>query len=157
MNTSEKKKIKWLFSQPEDIILQAIKLQRDLFFKLRSENKDKDMGPDRLTLLSLRKAAEYFYNLESPTKFKNPDRDLKTLNRKVLDRIERHKIRYLDKSKKRESKKKIKIMGLLTEIKIMREQNQSFRAISDYVKKYHRLAVHPTYISKILAEHQEGK
>ena len=149
MNTSEKKKIKWLFGQPEDIILRVIKLQRDLFFKYRAEKKDLD--PDRLALLSLIKAAELFHSSEHPTTFKNPDRNLDLLKQKILDRIERHEIRQIDKKKKkRESKKKKKIMGLMQEIKIMREQGQSFQSIADYIEKYHRTKIHASYVSKLL-------
>jgi len=149
MDASAIKKIKWLISQPEEIVLKAIKLQRDLFFKYRAEKKDLD--PDRLTLLSLIKAAETFYNAEHPTSFKNPDRNLDLLKQKILDRIERHEIRQIDKKKKkRESKKKKKIMELITEIKIMREQGQSFQVIADYIQKYHKTKLHPTYISKLL-------
>ncbi len=150
MNTLEKKKIKWLFSQHEVIILQAVKLQRDMYFKLKAENKD--IGPDRLTLLSLIKAAETFYNAEHPTSFKNPDRNLNLLKQKVLDRIQRHEIRHNEKkaSQKRESKKKKKIMGLMQEIKIMREQGQSFQSIADYIEKYHRTKIHASYVSKLL-------
>ena len=149
MNTSEKKRLKWLFAQPEDIILRVIKLQRDMYFKFKAENKD--IGPDRLTLLSLIKAAELFHHSEHPTTFKNPDRNLDLLKQKILDRIERHEIRQIDKKKKkRESKKKKKIMGLMQEIKIMREQGQSFQSIADYIVKYHKTKLHPTYISKLL-------
>ena len=150
MDASARKKIKWLISQPEEIILQAIKLERDMYFKLKAENKD--IGPDRLTLLSLTKAAEIFYNAEHPTAFKNPDRNLDLLKQKVLDRIQRHKIRYEEKkaSQKRESKKKKKIMGLMQEIKIMREQGQSFQSIADYIEKYHRTKIHASYVSKLL-------
>ena len=149
MDASAIKKIKWLISQPEEIVLKAIKLQRDLFFKYRAEKKDLD--PDRLTLLSLIKAAETFYNAEHPTTFKNPDRNLDLLKQKILDRIERHEIRQIDKKKKkRESKKKKKIMDLMQEIKIMREQGQSFKSIADYIQKYHKTKLHPTYISKLL-------
>jgi len=149
MDASARKKIKWLISQPEEIILQAIKLERDMYFKLKAENKD--IGPDRLTLLSLTKAAEIFYNAEHPTGFKNPDRNLDLLKQKILDRIERHEIRQIDKKKKkRESKKKKKIMGLMQEIKIMREQGQSFQSIADYIEKYHRTKIHASYVSKLL-------
>ena len=149
MNTLEKKKIKWLFSQHEVIILQAVKLQRDMYFKLKAENKD--IGPDRLTLLSLIKAAELFHISEHPTTLKNQDRNLDLLKQKILDRIERHEIRQIDKKKKkRESKKKKKIMGLMQEIKIMREQGQSFQSIADYIEKYHRTKIHASYVSKLL-------
>ena len=149
MDAAAKKKLKWLFNQPEEIILKAIKLQRDLFFKYRAEKKDLD--PDRLTLLSLIKAAELFHSSEHPTTFKNPDRNLDLLKQKILDRIERHEIRQIDKKKKkRESKKKKKIMGLMQEIKIMREQGQSFQSIADYIEKYHRTKIHASYVSKLL-------
>ena len=119
-----------------------------MFFKYRAEKKDLD--PDRLTLLSLIKAAETFYNAEHPTTFKNPDRNLDLLKQKILDRIERHEIRQIDKKKKkRESKKKKKIIELTTEIKIMREQGQSFQSIANYIEKYHKTKLHPTYISKL--------
>ena len=150
MDAAAKKKLKWLFNQPEEIILQAIKLQRDMYFKLKAENKD--IGPDRLTLLSLTKAAEFFYNAEYPTSSKNPERNLNLLKQKVLDRIQRHEIRHNEKkaSQKRESKKKKKIMGLMQEIKIMREQGQSFQSIADYIEKYHRTKIHASYVSKLL-------
>ena len=149
MDAAAKKKLKWLFNQPEEIILQAIKLQRDMYFKLKAENKD--IGPDRLTLLSLTKAAEFFYNAEYPTSSKNPERNLNLLKQKVLDRIQRHEIRHNEKkaSQKRESKKKKKIIELTTEIKIMREQGQSFQSIANYIENYHKTKLHPTYISKL--------
>ena len=148
MDAVAKKKLKWLFNQPEEIILKAIKLQRDLFFKYRAEKKDLD--PDRLTLLSLIKAAELFHISEHPTTLKNQDRNLDLLKQKILDRIQRHEIRQNDKKKKkRESKKKKKIIELTTEIKIMREQGQSFQSIANYIEKYHKTKLHPTYISKL--------
>ncbi len=151
MDSPAKKRLKWLFSQPEEIILKAIKLQRDMYFKLKAEKKD--LSPDQLTLLSLIKAAEIFYNSEHPTTLKNPERDLSLLKQKILDRIEKHKIRHDEKKlsqKKRASKKKKKIMDLMQEIKIMREQGQSFKSIADYIQKYHKTKLHPTYISKLL-------
>jgi len=39
---------------------------------------------------------------------------------------------------------------LMQEIKIMREQGQSFKSIADYIQKYHKTKLHPTYISKLL-------
>jgi len=149
MDAAAKKKLKWLFNQPEEIILRVIKLQRDMYFKLKAENKD--IGPDRLTLLSLIKAAELFHISEHPTTLKNQDRNLDLLKQKILDRIERHEIRQIDKKKKkRESKKKKKIMDLMQEIKIMREQGQSFQSIADYIEKYHRTKIHASYVSKLL-------
>jgi len=150
VDSSDKKKIKWLLNQPDEIILQAIKLQRDLYFKLRSEINESD--PNRLTLISLIKAAGHLYNTEHPTAFKNPEHNLEQLRKKILDRIERHQIRHAEKikhNKKRESKKKNKVKELMVEIKIMREQDQSYRSIADYIQLYHKLKLHPTYISKL--------
>lgn len=158
MDKIERKKILWLFRQPEDIILDAIRLQRDLYFKFRSENKAAD--PNSLTLIAFIKAAERFHETEHPTTHKSPEHDLEPLRKKVIDRIKRHKTRHNEKikeSKKKESKKKNRIKELMYEIKIMRGQGQSFSAIADYIKKYHRLVLHPTYISKIFHELEETK
>lgn len=151
MEKTEKKKLAWLFRQPEEILLEAIKLQKDLYFKLKSERKE--TNPDKLILLSLIKTAEHFYETEHPTKVKNPEHDLEPLRKKVLDRIKRHAIRHREKvkaKKKRANKKRSRILGLMQEIKIMREQGQSYPAIAGYMEKYHKVKVHPTYISKLL-------
>lgn len=153
MEKTEKKKLMWLFRQPEEILLEAIKLQRDLYFKLRAEQKDAD--PNRLTLQSLIQTAELLYAAENPTQTKNPEHDLEPLRRKVLDRIRRHGIRHDEKVKakrKRPPKKKNKIQALIEEVKIMREQGQSYTAIALYLQKYHRIKVHPSYISMLLKE-----
>ncbi len=151
MEKTEKKKLAWLFRQPEEILLEAIKLQRDLYFKLKSERKE--TNPNKLILLSMIKTAEHFYDTEHPTKTKNPEHDLEPLRKKVLDRIKRHAIRHEEKIKtkrKKINKKRNRILGMMQEIRIMRDQGQSYPAIAEYIQKYHRTRVHPTYISKLL-------
>jgi len=157
MNKTDKKKLTWLFGQPEEILIEAIKHQRDLYFELRS--KQKELDPNQITLVSLIKTAEHFFNAEHPTVYKDRDHDLEALRKKVMERIQRHKIRHTEKiksRKKRGGKKKRKITQLMAEIVIMREQGQSYKAIADYIEKYHKLKLHPTYVSKLLHAH-EGK
>lgn len=157
MEKTEKKKLKWLFGQPKEIILEAIHKQRKLYHALKSQNRDKNS--DELALEALVKIANQIYDEEHLLVHrKSNERELEKLKAKVMKRLERHKIRYEEKKKqkrKRKNLKKEKIKMLLTEIRIMRDQGQSYRAIAEYIEKYHKLKLHPTYVSKLLQEQKE--
>lgn len=150
MEKTEKKKLAWLFRQPEEILLEAIRYQRDIYFMLKAKET---ADPNTLTLKAWVHTAEHFYDTEHPTETKNPEHDLEPIRKKVLDRIRRHGIRHIEKvqaRKKRPPKKKTKVQKHIEEIRIMREQGQSYVAIAEYLQKYHRLKVHPSYISFLL-------
>jgi len=153
MEKTQKKKLKWLFGQPEQILIEAIHKQRKLYHALKAQNRERNS--DELALEALVKIAEQIYDEEhSLTHKKTDERDLEKLKAKVIKRLERHKIRYEEKKlqkRKRKNLKKEKIKMLMTEIKIMREQGQSYRAIAEYIVRYHKLKLHPTYVSKLLA------
>ena len=151
MEKAQKKKLKWLFGQPEPIIIEAIHKQRKLYHQLKAQNKEENS--DKIALEALTKIAEQIYDSEHIINKKNQDKDLESIKNKVLERIRRHEKRYKEKKKerkKRKNLKKEKIKMLLKEIKIMREQKQSYQAISEYILKYHKVKLHPSYISKIL-------
>lgn len=152
MEKMQKKALKWLFGQPKEIILEAIHRQRKLYHTLKAQYRDRNS--DELALESLIKTAQQVYDEEHHiTDRKIDERNLEKLKAKVMKRLERHKIRYEEKKlqkRKRKNLKKEKIKMLLPEIKIMRQQKQSFRAISEYIERYHKLKLHPTYVSKLL-------
>lgn len=157
MEKTQKKKLKWLFGQPEQILIEAIHKQRKLYHALKAQNKERNS--DQLALEALIKVAEQIFDEEHHlTDRKTHEKDLNKLKAKVLKRIERHKTRYEEKKlqkRKRKNLKKEKIKMLMNEIKIMREQGQSFKAIAEYIERYHKLKLHPTYISKMLSQEQK--
>lgn len=154
MEKTQKKKLKWLFGQPDKIILEAIHRQRKLYHSIKPFARP-GVSSDELALEALVKIAEQIYDEEHfLTHRKADEKDLESLKLKVMKRIERHKARYEEKKlqkRKRKNLKKEKIKMLMNEIKIMREQGQSFRAIAEYIERYHKLKLHPTYISKLLS------
>jgi hypothetical protein len=151
VDKSQKKKLKWLFAQPEEIIIDTIHKQRKLYHALKKEHPGENS--DKLALQALIKIAEQLYSDENLIRRKATEKNLDEIKAKVLQRIRRHRIKH-DEQKKEKKKlrnlKKEKIKMLLNEIMIMRKQGLSYKAVAGYIEKYHKLKLHPTYVSKLL-------
>ena len=143
----KKKIINWFARQPEQIKLEIIKRQRDLYFKFQEQSKDK--APEQLTLESFYVVLYTAWKTEYIGAIKEKDHDLEKIRKKIVERLKRHKA-------KKKQKKQTKLQQLEkydSDIKLMRQEGLSYQKIADYLEEKYKLKVHLTYIKKYLEEH----
>lgn len=87
----KKKVINWFARQPDSIKLELIKRQRDLYFELKKNKKDKT--PEEITLESIYYVLYLAWKNEYIGAIKEPDHRLEKIKEKIIERLKRHKAR----------------------------------------------------------------
>lgn len=140
--------LKWLASQNEEIILMAFESQKEYLFSISRANEE---NKSILYLAALYLAAEHLNNLYHAHTGKNRDMNIQSVQ--GVTRMQAKKVR-----KEIQSDKYDKLLNLKNRILALKEEeNLSFRQISEFLKKYHRLEVSHSYIAKFYNEMKEKK
>ncbi len=148
LSESMKKKIlNWFARQPDRVKLEILKRQRDLYFTLREQNKNRI--PEEITLESLYAVLYTAWKSEYIGTIKESDHNLEKIREKIVERLKRHKLR-----KKQNRKTKLQQLEKYdSDIKFMRQQGLSYQKIADYLEDKYKFKVHLTYVKKYLEEH----
>lgn len=132
------KVLKWLANQNEEIALMAFEEQKKHFFKISKIEED---NRSILYLSSLYLAANQLYELYHAQANKNREMDIDQV--KGATHIQAKKFK-----KNIQSEKYDKLLNLRNKILDLKdEENLSFRQISEFLKRYHRLEVSHSYIA----------
>lgn len=133
-----KKVLKWLANQDEEIVLMAFEKQKDYLFNLSKSNEE---NRSIIYLSALYMAANNLYNLYHAQTSKNRGMDINAI--KGVTKIQAKKFK-----KKSKSEKFDKLLDIKNKILVLKdEENLSFREISEFLKRYHRLEVSHSYIA----------
>ena len=119
--------------------------KRNEFFKLKNENQSADFSA--LELAAFYNAIQIFYNLRERATKKN-----KTISLKEIEKYED----YLLKSSsylKKISKKEDFLLDKSSIINSLIIENRSYREISIFIKKHHKIKISHTYIKQIIEKH----
>lgn len=130
--------MKWVVNQGEEIALMAFEKQKDYLFNLSKSNEE---NRSILYQSALYMAANNLYSLYNAQTSKNRDMDINAI--KGVTKIQAKKFK-----KKSKSEKFDKLLNMKNKILILKnEENLSFREISKFLKRYHRLEVSHTYLA----------
>lgn len=119
--------------------------KRNEFFKLKNENPSADFSA--LELAAFYISISSFYNLREKALKKN-----KTMSTAEIKRYENFIIRSSEKSKKI-SKKENVLLDKSSIINSLIIENRSYREISIFIKKHHKIKISHTYIKQIIEKH----
>ena len=132
------KAIKWLARQNEELLLVAFEKQKAKYFKL---SKIEEENKSILYLAAYYLAVEELYNTLLQKKRKN-----KVLNLHEVDDATNLQVKQFKQHHKSEKYEKLlNLKGKI--IKLIEEENLSYRAVSEFLKTYHRLEVSHSYIA----------
>ena len=133
--------INWFNKQNIAIQIDIFAEQRNQFFKL----KNTDKATVTLALSSFFLAINTFYQTDQLQKKKN-----KSINLDDMSNITNFVITKFKKQRYKE--KREKILNIWSVIKKLKNENFSYRDISNYLLKRHKFDVSHTYIQKIWGE-----
>jgi len=143
-----KKVLKWLTNQNEEIILMAFERQKEFFFSLSKVNEE---NRSILYLSALYMAANNLYSLYHAQANKNRDMDIHAVQ--GVTHMQAQKLK-----KNMASYKYDKLLNLRNKILALKDEEYlSFRQISKFLKRYHRMEVSHSYIAKFYNEMKEKK
>ncbi len=142
------KALKWMAKQNEDLILVCFEKQKENYFKL---SKIDEENRSILYLSSLYLAAEELYTLLQGKKKKNRLQNLHEVKDVTGLQAKQFKQRY-------SSEKWDKLLNIKSKIlRLIDHENLSFREVSKFLKKYHRLEVSHSYIATFYQKMKEIK
>jgi len=133
--------INWFNKQNIDMQVDIFKEQRNQFFA----HKNKYGLSDITALAAFCKAIDIYYQKNKILLQKNKSASLKEFNNITEFSIKKYR-------KQRFSAKREKLLNLSSVIKNLIDEGYSFRELSKYLYKVHRLEVSHTYIQKIHKE-----
>lgn len=141
-----KKVMKWLANQNEEIVLMAFEKQKDHLFNLSKRSEE---NRSILYLSALYLAADHLYSLYHAQANKNRDMDIHAVQGVITMQAKKFK-------KSIQSEKYDKLLNMKSRILVLKEEEGlSFRQISEFLKRYHRLEVSHSYVSKFYNEMKE--
>lgn len=130
---------RWACRQHFEVMLEIFKLQKNYFFQLKSKHSDLDLS--LLGAASFVKAVVEIYNLAKNVHKKNRTDDIKNVKNPT-------KIRSKMMQNYKQRDKFDKLLNIQNVILELREKEKlSFRKISQYLLKFHRLEVSHTLVS----------
>lgn len=133
-----RKVLKWLTNQTEEVVLLAFEGQKKQLFSLSKVNED---NKSVLYLAALYLAAEHLYSLYHAQKNKNRTIDIHAVKGATSIKAKKFK-------RSIQSEKYDRLLNMKNKILVLKdEENLSFRQISKFLKKYHRLEVSHSYIA----------
>lgn len=121
--------------------------KRNEFFKLKSLNQSAEISA--LEIASFYLAINNFHNLKEKGMQKN-----KTFSTTEIKKYEDFIIRSSHKSLKA-SKKENFLLDKLSIVQSLIAENRSYREMSSFFKKYHRIDISHTYIKQIIAKYPD--
>lgn len=140
------KKLDYFFrNQNLEVKLDIFSEKRNEFFRLKNENPSTDFSV--LELAAFYNAIQIFYNLRERATKKN-----KTMSLKEIEKYED----YLLKSSsylKKISKKEDFLLDKSSIINSLFIEHRSYREISIFIKKHHKIKISHTYIKQIIEKH----
>lgn len=140
------KKLDFFFKNQNIEIKNDIFIEkRNEFFKLKNENPSANFSA--LELAAFYNAIQKFYNLKEKATMKN-----KTMSTAEIKRYENFIIRSSEKSKKI-SKKENFLLDKSSIINSLFIEHRSYREISIFIKKHHKIKISHTYIKQIIEKH----
>ncbi len=143
-----KKMRRWLSRQSEEMELEAFVRQQKYYFEL---SRYKDENRSLLYYAAHTLAISEIYDQMNPKKGKNKIIDI----RKVPD-VTGLQMKYIVRSKN--SKKYDRLLNLKNKILMLKdEQNLSFRQISEFLLRYHKLEVSHAYIATFYQNMKDTK
>lgn len=143
-----KKVLKWLANQNEEIVLMAFESQKEFFFSLSKVNEE---NRSILYLGALYMAADNLYSLYHAQTSKNRDIDIHAVQGATHMQAQKLK-------KSIASDKYDKLLNLRNKILALKDEEcLSYRQISEFLKRYHRVEVSHSYIAKFYNEMKEKK
>lgn len=140
------KKLDYFFrNQNLEVKIDIFSEKRNEFFRLKNENPSADFSV--LELTAFYNAIQIFYNLKEKVTMKN-----KTMSTAEIKRYENFIIRSSEKSKKI-SKKENVLLDKSSIINSLINENRSYREISIFIKKHHKIKISHTYIKQIIEKY----
>ncbi|HEO97875.1 MAG TPA: hypothetical protein ENO02_01090 [Epsilonproteobacteria bacterium] len=143
-----KKVLKWLANQNEEIALLAFESQKEHLFNLSGTNEE---NRSILYLAALYLAADHLYSLYHAQNSKNRDMNINAVQ--GVTRMQAKKFK-----KNMQSEKYDKMLNLKSKILVLKDEEKlSFREISEFLKRYHRLEVSHSYVATFYHAMKEKK
>ena len=141
-----KQVIKWLANQHEDVILMAFEEQKNYFFNLSKVNEN---NKSVLYQSALYMAADHLYSLYHAQTNKNREMNINAI--KGVTRVQAKKFKRTIQSIKYD-----KLLNLKNKILVLKdEENLSFRQISEFLLRYHKLEVSHSYVATFYRKTKE--
>lgn len=145
-STQRSKSLKWISKQSEELLVVAFERQKDEYFKLSKADED---NKSILYLSAFYTAVNQLYSRLNGKKDKNRKMDI-------------HGVEDLTKLQARQFTRNLynekwdKLLNLKSKIlKLKDTEGLSFRQISEFLHRYHRLDVSHTYISNFYSQMKE--
>ena len=137
------KALKWMAKQNEELILATFEKQKDNYFKLSKANEE---NKSILYLASIYMAAEELCTLLQGKKKKNRQQDLHEV--KDVTGLQAKQFKQ-----EKSSEKWDKLLNIKSKIlRLIDNENLSYREVSKFLKKYHSLEVSHSYIATFYNE-----